>query len=254
VSRTDATDSGTERGHYSYRHYADPAVADGFDALRFGGPIGGLLLETQARLLRDALAPLAGRRVADIGTGTGRAAIDLARAGATVVGLDASTEMLRVAQTRTRHRGATVVYGAADAHALPLADRSVDAAVCLRVLMHAIDWRRALGEICRVARWRVVIDFPAAGSAAALESGARRLVHALGGTTEAYRVLSERAVTRALAGHGFRVVLVRRQFVLPIAVHKRLNRIAVTTSMEAGLARIGLLRWCGSPVTMVAER
>ena len=31
-----------DRTHYSYQHYADPAVADGFDALRFGGPIRGL--------------------------------------------------------------------------------------------------------------------------------------------------------------------------------------------------------------------
>ncbi len=30
------------RNHYSYTHYADQAVAEGFDALRFGGPIGKL--------------------------------------------------------------------------------------------------------------------------------------------------------------------------------------------------------------------
>jgi ubiquinone/menaquinone biosynthesis C-methylase UbiE len=254
VSRSDTTDPETGREHYSYRHYADPAVADGFDALRFSGPIGQLLLETQARLLSDALAPVDNRSVVDVGTGTGRAAIGLARLGARVVGLDASPEMLRVARARTTAAGVPLGYAAADGHAVPLADRSVDAAVCLRVLMHAIDWRRVVGELCRVARWRVVVDFPALGSLAALESGARHMRQAFGQSTEAYRVMSERAVERAFAQHGFRIVRTTRQFVLPIALHKRLNSLARTTAVEGALEKIGLLGLVGSPVTVVAER
>jgi 2-polyprenyl-3-methyl-5-hydroxy-6-metoxy-1,4-benzoquinol methylase len=242
------------REHYSYAHYADPAVAEGFDALRFGGPIGRLLLESQERLLIDALAPVAGRRVLDVGTGTGRAAIALARAGASSVGVDASLEMTRVARGRAASAGVDVDLGLADAQALPFADRSVDAAVCLRVIMHAVDWRRCIAELCRVSRWRVVVDFPSSRSAAALESGARRVLHALGRKTEAYRVLSERAVGAELAVHGFQIVVVRRQFVVPIAVHKRIGSRGFTETVERGLAAAGLLRLLGSPVTMVAQR
>jgi hypothetical protein len=39
--------------HYSYAHYADRDVAEGFDALRFGGPIGRYLLEQQETILRE---------------------------------------------------------------------------------------------------------------------------------------------------------------------------------------------------------
>ena len=130
--------------HYSYRHYADPNVAEGFDELRFGGPIGRYLLESQQAVLLDALAPVAGKRVIDVGTGTGRAAIGLAQAGAHRHGrgrigrdVDGGRGEIR---GRGRQRDASSV---GDAHAVPLADRSFDAAVCLRVLMHAIDWRRA---------------------------------------------------------------------------------------------------------------
>ena len=144
--------------------------------------------------------------------------------------------------------------GAADAHHLPLADRSVDAAVSLRVLMHTVDWRQCVAELCRVARWRVVVDFPAFGSLAALESGVRGIRHRLGHSVEAYRVLAERDVRAAFAVHGFRVVLVRRQFVLPINLHKRLGSLRATRAVEGVLAAVGLLRLCGSPVTMVAER
>jgi ubiquinone/menaquinone biosynthesis C-methylase UbiE len=245
---------GGERPHYSYAHYANRDVAEGFDALRFSGPIGRFLLDTQERLLAEAFAPLPSRRIVDVGTGTGRAAIGLASGGASVVGLDASAEMLDVARRRASAAALDVAFGIADAHDLPLATRSVDGAVCLRVLMHAIDWRRCLAELCRVARWRVIVDFPAFGSFAAIESAARRARRAAGHSIEAYRVIREAEVRRRFAAHGFRVVAVRRQFVLPIALHKKIGRFEVTQAIEQRLATVGLLRLLGSPVTMVAER
>jgi ubiquinone/menaquinone biosynthesis C-methylase UbiE len=242
------------RAHYSYTHYADPSVAEGFDALRFGGDIGRFLLEQQAALIAGALAPLRGRRIADVGTGTGRAAIGLARLGADVIGFDASTEMLDVARARAVEAGVSVEFAVGDAHALPLGDRDVDASVCLRVLMHTIDWERCLAELCRVARWRVVFDFPSSRSAAALESVVRRARLRRGHKVEAYRVFSERQIATALARHGFRVVDVHRQFVLPIALHKAVNRFGLTRRFEKGLAALGALRLFGSPITVVAER
>jgi ubiquinone/menaquinone biosynthesis C-methylase UbiE len=242
------------RDHYSYTHYADSRVAERFDALRFGGPVGGYLLECQERILADALAPLSGRTVIDVGTGTGRAAIALARAGASVTGVDASREMLDVARARATEAGVSVQFEEGDAHALQCADRSADAVVSLRVLMHTPDWRQCVAEFCRVARWRVVVDFPALGSAASLESASRRVLHALGRPVEAYRVMSEWSVRRTLARHGFRIVSVHRQFALPIALHKKVGSLRFTTTTERALASVGLRRLLGSPVTMVAER
>lgn len=240
--------------HYSYSHYANPDVAEGFDALRFSGGIGQMLLETQEAILIDALAPGPGRSIADIGTGTGRAALALAKTGADVVGVDASAEMLAVAERRAREAGLVVRFERGDAHALPLADRSVDAAVCLRVLMHTPDWRVCLGELCRISRARIVFDFPAAASAAAVQAGFRRLAHGAGFKTEPYRVMRAGAVRRELARHGWRVGAEHRQFVLPIALHKAAGSVRFTRALEGGLARVGALRLLGSPVTIVAER
>jgi ubiquinone/menaquinone biosynthesis C-methylase UbiE len=244
----------TDQNHYSYRHYADPKVAEGFDDLRFGGPIGRLLLESQESVLLEALAPVKGRRVIDVGTGTGRAAIGLAQAGASVVGVDASAEMLQVAAARATAAGVSVQFERGDAHALPAGDRTFDAAVSLRVLMHTVDWKTCVAELCRVSRWRVVVDFPALASFAALESGTRHVARALGRRVEAYRVMAERDVEDAFASCGLKVVMIRRQFVLPIALHKAVGNAAVTEAVEGGLRRVGLLRLLGSPVTMVAER
>ena len=244
----------SDRDHYSYRHYADRQVAEGFDALRFSGPIGRLLLDDQRTILAEAFAPLTGRVVVDVGSGTGRAALGLAAGGAKVLATDASVEMLQVARSRAAEAGLSMRFGLADAHALPLADRSVDAAVCLRVLMHAIDWRQCVAELCRVARWRVVTDYPSVMSLSAFESAARHLWQTTGRPVEAYRVMSSREVAGAFAAHGFRIVQARRQFVLPTRFHKLVNHAGFTRGIEGALASVGLLRLFGSPITIVAER
>ena len=240
--------------HYSYQVYDDPGMAERFEGMRFSGPIGRLVAETQARQIVEGLAPLSGRTVLDVGTGTGRAAIVLARAGAVVTGVDASREMLAVAERRAREEGAAVTFAHGDAHRLDFADRAFDSVVCLRVLMHTPDWRASVAELCRVASRRVVFDYPSLYSAAALQAAVRKVTRRFDPAVEAYRVFAPAAVSRALAASGFRLVRSHRQFVLPIALHKAIDSAAFTTRVEGALARVGLARLFGSPVTVVAER
>lgn len=240
--------------HYSYSVYADSAMAERFERMRFSGPIGRLLADSQEQVIARFLEPLSGRAVLDVGTGTGRAAIALAQRGAVVTAVDASDEMLAVARRRAGEAGITVVFGRDDVHRLRFDDGAFSAVVCLRVLMHTPDWKRSLSELCRVASDRVVFDYPALVSAAALQSAARRLAHAAGARVEAYRVFKDASIRAALRANGFRVAGMHRQFVLPIAIHKRMNSETATRRIEATLERAGLNRLLGSPVTVVAER
>jgi ubiquinone/menaquinone biosynthesis C-methylase UbiE len=240
--------------HYSYSVYADPAMAQQFEQARFGGPIGSLLAETQERVLIEFAGAGPGCRVVDVGTGTGRAAIALAARGAEVIGIDASREMLKVAEARAAESHVAVTFEVADAHHLPLDDRSVDVAVSLRVLMHTPDWRQCIGELCRVARARVVVDYPALASAATVQVIGRRVGRLAGRNVEAYRVFRHAAIRRELVANGFAVRALHRQFVLPIGFHKLIGSRAATERVEGWLARAGLLRLVGSPVTLVADR
>ena len=241
--------------HYSYAHYADQHVAEGFDRLRFGGPIGELVAETQARVLLEFAGNLSGGvPVLDVGTGTGRAALVLAHQGAQVTGVDASAEMLEVGAARARAEHLSIRFMQGDAHRLPFPDRDVDVSVSLRVLMHTPDWRQCIGELCRVTRRRVIIDYPALRSVAAVQALARRMKHAAGGKTEAYRVFSHRAIAQVFEVHGFRITRVHRLFALPIAIHKTIGSRRFTEGVEAAGERLGLLRLFGSPVTILAER
>jgi 2-polyprenyl-3-methyl-5-hydroxy-6-metoxy-1,4-benzoquinol methylase len=192
--------------------------------------------------------------VLDVGTGTGRAAIALAHRGAVVTGVDASAEMLAVARRNADAARVRVTFAQDDAHRLNYPDASFDVVICLRVLMHTPDWRQSLGELCRVARTRVVFDYPALASAALLQSAARRVAHAAGARVEAYRVFSDPAVRAVLEANGFAITDMHRQFVLPIAFHKRINSESATRRIEKAMSRLGLNRLFGSPVTLVAER
>ena len=242
------------RNHYSYTTYADPETARTFDARRFGGPIGDLVASTQARVLANLIGTIRDRVILDVGTGTGRAALLLARGGARVTAVDASSEMLAVARRRATEEGAHVQFLVGDAHALDFPNRSFDVALSLRVIMHTPQWRQCIAELCRVAERLVIVDYPSAHSFAALESMARSIAHPIGVETEPYRVFTDSAIAAAFASHGFRIRSVHRQFVLPIAFHKAIGSRRFTIAVEGFLDRVSLLRFFGSPITLVAER
>jgi SAM-dependent methyltransferase len=240
--------------HYSYTVYNDPATARTFDRRRFGGPIGELIAAEQGRVLANFVGRIKDRRILDVGTGTGRAALLMARGGARVTAVDASDEMLAIARRHGEEEHLAVRFLVGDVHRLEFGDRDFDVVISLRVLMHAADWRQSVAELCRVADRLVIIDYPSAVSFAAVQAVARRVTHALGARTEPYRVLSHTAIARELARSRFRVRSVHRQFVLPIALHKAIGSRRLTLLSRKVSERLGLLRLLGTPVTLVAER
>jgi len=240
--------------HYSYSVYDDPATARSFDERRFGGVIGELVAGTQARVLTNFVGRVHNRRILDVGTGTGRAALLFARGAAQVTAVDASMEMLAVARQRAVAQGVEIAFEVGDAHALRFPDRAFDVVVSLRVLMHSPDWRACLRELCRVADQLVVVDYPSRRSFAVFQAAIRRVLHTVGVRNEPYRVFGHGEIERAFADCGFRIRSVHRQFVLPIALHKAIGSRRVTLAVEHALDRAGLLRIFGSPVSLVAER
>jgi demethylmenaquinone methyltransferase / 2-methoxy-6-polyprenyl-1,4-benzoquinol methylase len=108
---------------------------------------------------RERAADLArvgpGSRALDVATGTGDLAIELARRGAEVTGLDFSEPMLELA--RGKAPGLDWVQG--DALALPYADGEFDAATVGFGARNFSDLRAGLAEMARVTRpgGRVVV-------------------------------------------------------------------------------------------------
>lgn len=103
-----------------------------------------------ARVVVDRAAPKAGDRVADIGCGTGNAALLAAERGASVTGVDPAQRLLIVARARAAAQAADAIFEIGDAAALPIRDGEVDVALSVFGLIFAPDVSAAAAELARV--------------------------------------------------------------------------------------------------------
>ena len=103
-------------------------------------------------------------RLVDIGTGTGRM-IELFGPRATeAIGIDRSSEMLRLARVKLESAGISSSLRQGDMYALPLADHSADSIIIHQVLHYAHSPAAAIAEAARVlapAGTLLVVDFAA---------------------------------------------------------------------------------------------
>jgi SAM-dependent methyltransferase len=116
----------------------------------------------------------AGAVAVDVGCGTGRALPALRAAvgpTGTVLGLDATPQMLAEARAHGRDSGAYLLL--ADARRLPLPDASVDAVFAAGLLSHLPDAAAGLRELARVTRagGRLVLFHPSGRAALAARRG-----------------------------------------------------------------------------------
>ena len=100
---------------------------------------------------RDRLIRLADGRTIEVGIGTG-ANLDRYPASVDLVGVDASSRMLAVAQERARRLSRTVEFRLGDAEALDVPDASADTVVATLLLCSVSSVEGALAEFARVLR------------------------------------------------------------------------------------------------------
>ncbi len=117
----------------------------------FDSPLGAFADRVERQAIFELLAPQTGELILDVGCGTGRDALELARRGARAVGVDPSRGMLAVAQAR-RGSVARPSYVRAAGEALPFATGAFDASVIVTTLEFASDPDALLLEAARVTR------------------------------------------------------------------------------------------------------
>lgn len=97
------------------------------------------------------LGEVRGLRILDVGCGTGRHAVELARAGAEVTGVDFSNGMLDKARTKPGASAVRFVHQDATG-SLPFEPQSFDRVISCLVVDHVRDLRTFFGELHRVCR------------------------------------------------------------------------------------------------------
>jgi SAM-dependent methyltransferase len=220
-------------------------------ARRFAGPAGEWLLSVQTRLLLDFLADCPAASVLDVGGGHGQAAFPLVAAGhpVTVLGSDP----VCAARLQPLIDAGRVEFVAGPVLALPFPDNAFDVVVTLRLVPHCDQWPLLLQECCRVARQRVIIDYPCVESVNCLAGLFFEHKRKMEGNTRTWLTFRHRQIRRVLSGYGWSNLMLRKQFFWPMVVHRGLNRPSVSRLLEGAAAVVGLRALFGSPVLLQAR-
>jgi SAM-dependent methyltransferase len=219
---------------------------------RFAGEVGQWFLDVQSAAVLDLLSPWKGARVLEVGGGHAQLAPPLIERGYEVT-VAASEESCRARLDRALPAG-SFGFRACDLLALPFPDRSFDVAVSIRLLTHLDRWREQTAELCRVADKAVIVDFPDSRSFNRLYDLLFAWKKAMEGNTRTYRIFKPGEIASEAARHGFSRPVERRQFFLPMVVHRALKNVKVSRLGESASAALGLTRWLGSPVLLRMER
>jgi 2-polyprenyl-3-methyl-5-hydroxy-6-metoxy-1,4-benzoquinol methylase len=231
--------------------YPDVETASEDYARRFAGPVGAYFLEVQARLALDLLRPFAGASVLDVGGGHAQLAGPLADQGfkVTVLGSsDACAARLRPLLDQGR-----AAFRRGDLLAAPFVDGSFDVVLAFRVLPHVDAWPKLLGELCRLARRAVVVDYPTRRSVNAIAGPLFEVKRGVEGDTRSFLVFREAEIRDGFAAHGFAVTGREPQFFFPMALHRAARSARLARALEGFASLAGLRRALGSPVILRAE-
>lgn len=99
-----------------------------------------------------ARVEVSGARLLDVATGSGNLALDAARAGATVTGIDLVPELIDVARDRAARDGLAIEWVVGDAEALPFEDDAFDVTTSIVGVQFAPRSRVVADELIRVTR------------------------------------------------------------------------------------------------------
>jgi len=248
-------ESVASRVHHSPQELASPETPDvetSSDdyASRFQGDAGRYLLSIQAAAVARALRGLPPGNALDVGGAHGQLVDVLRSLGwqVTVHGTSAECET----NLRRRHFGCAFVRGPLDA--LPVADKSFDLVLAVRLLPHVTRWSQLIGEMCRVARRTVLFDYPSKGGLNALTPLLFGLKKSIEGNTREYRSFSRQELATELHRQGFEIERQVKQFFLPMVVH-RMGRGSLPFRATEQICRFsGLTALAGSPVILRAGR
>ena len=230
----------------TYPETADIHTSSDEYATRFSGPAGEWMLAVQEKIAVRMLRPFPDASVLDVGGGHGQLAIPLCRAGwrVTVLGSDESC----------RHRIQSIVDSGAcrfltgDVIRLPFPDNTFDVALCFRLLTHCERWPELVRELCRVARQAVIVDYPTGQSLNAIAPALFGAKKKFEKNTRTWALFRHRQVLDEFAKNGFVPAETKKQFFLPMVLHRMLKSRATSAALEGVCRALGLTRRWGSPV------
>jgi ubiquinone/menaquinone biosynthesis C-methylase UbiE len=231
---------------------ADIETSSGDYASRFAGEVGRWFLQVQEAATLELLAPYPGAATLDVGGGHGQTADALVNNGyrLTVLGSDPVCKA-RIAHLVEQGRCA---FDVGDILNLPYPDRAFDVVISYRLLSHVTRWQAFLSELCRVARAAVILDYPEVHSINYIEPLLFRYKKKMEGNTRPYTSYKQADLLNVFERFGFAYADSRRQFFVPMVLHRKLKNANLSSAVERICRVAGLTNVLGSPVILKVVR
>ncbi|MCB0346787.1 MAG: class I SAM-dependent methyltransferase [Bdellovibrionales bacterium] len=224
--------------------------------LRFSGQLGDYFLDVQNSLIEEFISRgnYITETVLEVGGGHGQLLPMLLGLGVAVCVHGSSEQCFKSIKHLVGGVSSPLDKVVSPLNRLPFADDKFDVVVSVRTLAHAPDWEMLLAEMCRVAKRRVIFDYPPLWSFNITYPIFFRLKKLIEGDTRPFKRFSTAELRGILASHGFANVEVGREFFLPMALHRFLGMPKLSRFVENAFKALGLTGLLGSPAIICATR
>lgn len=231
-----------------YPETADIETSSDDYADRFSGEVGQYFLQEQLNIAIKQIELYGKATILDVGGGHAQLAVPLVEKGfdVTVTGSDDSCRQ-RLARFLPAQ---SYKYTTCNMLELPYPDNSFDIVLAFRLIPHVDRWKELVGELSRVARKAVIVDYPDIRSTNILNFLFFRLKKSLEGNTRPFGLFSRKQIGREFNKHGLVVVSFNPEFLLPMVVHRKIGSSIFSQLSEKVLSKLGLTRLFGSPVVV----
>ena len=218
---------------------------------RFAGEIGKYFLDVQEKIVVWMLSQLEGQTVLDVGGGHGQITLPLVKKGYDVTVIGSSKVCNSLINENSEIKGC-YKFIVGDLLNLPIRDRVYDFVVSFRLLPHVIEWKKLIGELTRIAKVGVLIDFPTITSINIVSPLLFHIKKKIEKNTRPYFLFMAESVKNEFEKNGFRCADIKGQYLFPMALHRWMGKNKALISLEGMARNCGLTDRIGSPVVMLA--
>ncbi len=231
-----------------YPETADIETSSDDYASRFSGEVGEYFLHVQLDVVLEHVRDYGKVSILDVGGGHAQLAVPFVKNGydVTVTGSDDSC-CSRLSTFLAPH---SYKYFTCDMLKLPFADNSFDIVFAFRLIPHVERWQELIGELSRVARHAVIVDYPDIRSFNILNFLFFRLKKILEGNTRPFGLFTRKQMSEEFQKNGLIVEGSIAEFFLPMVVHRKIKSAKFSKISEKVFRSIGATKLFGSPIVM----
>lgn len=235
-----------------YSEQADIETSSEDYAKRFSGIIGEYFLDVQEKIILQILNDKNYETILDVGGGHAQIAVPLIKNGydVTIIGSNQKCS----SRLEKFLKPDNFKYHSGNLLKLPYNDKSFDAVTCFRLLTHEKNWKAQISELCRVAKYEVIIDYPDSRSFNILYNHLFYFKKRFERNTRTYRNFSRNEIIREFRKNGFGKHELFPEFFLPMVVHRFINNVFFSKITEKLFNKLYLTELLGSPVIFSAGR